>query len=86
MPYPEFGEYTPTRSDVGRVLRVWVAYEDGFGPKAVASAPTEVVQSAGAVSLTPTQPRVGQPISSGVYLYRVQTPKQVVIGKMALIR
>ena len=30
--------------------------------------------------------QTGYPISSGVYLYRVQTPKQVLVGKMALIR
>ena len=75
VPYPELRQYTPTNSDVGRVLRVWVNYEDGFGPKAVASAPTEVVQSAGAVSLTPAQPRVGQPVTA-----RLSGPDEPVTG------
>ena len=28
----------------------------------------------------------GRPVSSGVYLYRVQTQEQVLVGKIALIR
>ena len=64
VPYPEVGEYTPTRSDVGRVLRVWVDYEDAFGPKEVVSDATEEVLPAGEVTLSPPQPRVGQPITA----------------------
>ena len=75
VPYPELDEYTPTSSDVGRVLRVWVNYEDGFGPKAVASAPTAAVQAAGEVSLTPAQPRVGQPVTA-----RLAGPEEAVTG------
>ena len=67
--------YEPTGADVGRRLQVRVDYEDVWGPQTVTSDPTEAVQPAGAVSLTPSEPRVGQPVTA-----RLSGPEEAVTG------
>ena len=67
--------YTPTALDIGQVLQVQVAYEDGFGPQTVVSDPTAAVASAGVVTLTPSEPRVGQSVTA--YL---EGPEEAVTG------
>ncbi|MCE2449742.1 MAG: hypothetical protein J4F35_15590, partial [Candidatus Latescibacteria bacterium] len=67
--------YTPTGADVGRLLLARVSYEDEFGPKEVVSAPTAAVLPAGEVSLTPAEPRVGQPVTA-----RLSGPEEAVTG------
>ena len=67
--------YEPTGADVGRRLQVRVDYEDVWGPQTVTSDPTEAVQPAGAVSLTPSEPRVGQPVTA-----RLSGPDEAVTG------
>ena len=56
--------YEPQPADESRALQARVSYEDGFGSKTVESALTAAVQPIGEVTLTPSEPRVGQPVTA----------------------
>ena len=67
--------YEPMGEDVGRRLQVRVDYEDVWSSQTVTSDPTEPVQPAGEVTLTPSEPRVGQPVTA-----RLSCPDEPVTG------